>query len=370
MLKRKSSWKLKIVSSCFVIAAFLATVYYGHQKIVYYQELEHQLNECQVFLQNTQKKLGKIEELYSDLNSNKLFQECMQHWRKRRFIQKGGEYLPNYDHPRTLNDKIAYVLEKYFMNSPITEIIEDKYYVKQYIASKVDSKYNVRLLGVWDNPEDIKWDKLPDTFVLKATRGHYGEQVILVRDKSKLDKAETIKKLQEFCNLPYMLNKKKKRIIAEEMLDPGPGKSLIDYKIYCSYGRAFLAYCLGMAPNSSNAFCREKTSSYYSVPDWKRLPLQSGEHKPNYIHKPRHFAAMLQVAERLSKDFPLIRIDFYEIGDHIKVGEITEDSNGATAILKPVEWDFTLGNLVKVPSQEEIDKLIERDHKLCRNFVR
>lgn len=56
----------------------------------------------------------------------------------------------------------------------------------------------IPLLGVWDSPDEINFDKLPEQFVLKVNWG--SEQNIIVKDKSKLNKKETKRKLKEWMN--------------------------------------------------------------------------------------------------------------------------------------------------------------------------
>lgn len=327
--------------------------------------LGYQYHNLELSILEKQKQLDVL----SELQQNSKFADCLKNPRKAKFISKGGEYLPDYENPRSLNEKIVYVFEKYFMRSPITTVIGTKYYAKKYITERAGKQHCVELLGVWDNPEDIEWDKLPSAFVLKTVKGHYGRQVILVRDKSKLDIESTIQKLRDFCDLPYMKQIHKKRIIAEELLTPKNGEPLIDYKIYCAHGRPLVAYCLGMPQDQDDCDVSLKTCSFYSLPDWERLPIVSNNHPAIDVQKPRHLNTMLEVARKLSRDFPLVRIDFYQIGDRVLVGEITEDSNGGVAILEPVEWDFRFGNGLYVPSEKEIEKLIERDTKTYNEYV-
>ena len=110
------------------------------------------------------------------------------HPRKMEFLRKGGEYLPDYEHPRTLNDKVAYYIDNYFTKSPITKVIGTKYFAKKYVEDIVGKEHVVRLLGVFDSPEDINWDSLPNKFVLKTVRGHFGRQVIPVTDDIQKNK--------------------------------------------------------------------------------------------------------------------------------------------------------------------------------------
>jgi hypothetical protein len=49
------------------------------------------------------------------------------------------------------------------------------------------------------------------------------------------------------------------------------------------------------------------------------------------------------------------------------VGELTEDSGGAKYMFSPVIWDFKLGEKIKVPTLEELEKIIEDDEKKYGN---
>jgi hypothetical protein len=304
-----------------------------------------------------------LESFKKLLQNHPLLKNCRPGSRELHFLEKGGEYLPDYENPRTLNDKIGYILENYFLKSPITSHIGNKYLAKKYVAKVIGEDHVAKLLGAWDNPEDIAWNDLPRSFVLKVVRGHFGRQVIVVKDKSKIDIAETVQRLSDFCKNPEMRRIKGRRLIAEEYLEPADGtKAITDYKFFCSFGRVFLAYCL---TNNGDDTCAvdNKGFSYYSIPKWERLPITVLGHEPNDVPPPKNLNKMMELAAKLSEPFPLIRIDFYEIGNRVLVGELTEDAGGGKEVLYPVIWNFKLGEMVDVPSLEELDKLIEQDKK-------
>ena len=79
-----------------------------------------------------------------------------------------GEKL-DLKNPKNFNQKLQWL--KLYNHNPQYTIMVDKYAVKQYVSDIIGSEYVVPLLGVWDNPEDIEWDMLPDKFVLKTTYG-------------------------------------------------------------------------------------------------------------------------------------------------------------------------------------------------------
>lgn len=320
------------------------------------------------FSYNYYKASQELDRINAILESNPRLKSCFTHPRKIAFMQKGGEYLPDYENPRTLNDKVAHLLENYFWNSSITRVIGTKYFAKKYVADMVGEKHVVPLLGVWDNPEDIDWHRLPNKFVLKSVRGNYGREVIIVTDKSKLNIPDTIDQLKKFCEVPGMIDIHKKRIIAEELLE-NDGKPIMDYKFFCSYGKPLVAYCLEMK-DSSNTDIDSKTFSFYTLPDWKALPVKAGKHERNNLPKPKNFEKMLEICKKLSTPFPLIRIDLYESGSRVLVGEITEDASGGKNIMKPVIWDFKLGENIPVATEEEIAKMIERDKEISEKYLK
>jgi hypothetical protein len=297
------------------------------------------------------------------LETHRLLGRCKPGSRELRFLEEGLEYFADYQNPRTLNDKIEYIFQNYFQKSPITAHIGNKYLAKRYVAQTVGEKHVVKLLGVWDNPSDIEWNTLPKRFILKTVRGHWGKQVIPVLNKDKIDVAATVRQLEEFCETPGMKWITKKRIIAEEYLEPSDGsKAITDYKFFCSHGKVFFAYCLAVG-DSGNLDMQSKSFSFYSVPEWKRLPIVLANHQQNLIPPPKRLSQMIALAAKLSQPFPLIRVDLYEVGDRILVGELTEDSGGAKYLISPVIWDFKLGEMIDVPTLEELEKIIENDKK-------
>src|SRR5690606_36478783 len=67
----------------------------------------------------------------------------------------------------------------------------DKYEVRKYISEKIGDKYLIPLIAVYDTVEEIEWDKLPQSFVLKCTHGSNCN--IICKNKSVMD-IDTAKK--------------------------------------------------------------------------------------------------------------------------------------------------------------------------------
>ena len=66
------------------------------------------------------------------------------------------------------------------------------------------------------------------------------------------------------------------------------------------------------------------------------------------FEKPPTFQSMLQIAEKLAKPFPLVRVDFYDIDGKIYVGELTFSPGGGFNTYYE-DWDNKLGSFLKLP---------------------
>ena len=94
-----------------------------------------------------------------------------------RFLRK----FPDLKNPRTFNEKLQWL--KLHDRNPFYTVLVDKYKVREYIAKKIGSQYLIPLLGVWDDPDKIDFDKLPNKFVLKCNHNS-GLGMCICKDKT------------------------------------------------------------------------------------------------------------------------------------------------------------------------------------------
>ena len=90
----------------------------------------------------------------------------------------------NLNDPKTFNEKLQWL--KLYNRKPEYTVMVDKYKVRKYVADTIGEQYLIPLLGVWDDPEDIDFDALPEQFVLKCNHNS-GLGMCICKDKSKLD---------------------------------------------------------------------------------------------------------------------------------------------------------------------------------------
>ncbi len=228
----------------------------------------------------------------------------------------------------------------------------DKYSVREYITSKGYGDILVPLYGVYDRSEDIDFDKLPNKFVLKTTNGSHTN--MFCEDKSKLDIEFTRKTLDHWLNAwtrkvgrEWSYYNIKPRIICEKYLDKDENHDLIDYKFFCFNGEPFCLYVI------VERYLEDGIKLGIYDTKFEKLPYRRSDIRglTTDVVKPKNFEAMVEIARDLSKDFPHVRVDFYNIDGEIIFGELTFYDGAGYKGFEPDEFDFILGEKFKLPTQ-------------------
>lgn len=259
----------------------------------------------------------------------------------------------NLKNPRTFNEKLQWL--KLYYHKPEFTTMVDKYAVKKYIADKIGSEYVIPLLGVWDKPEDIDFDKLPNQFVLKCNHTSL-IGLIICKDKNKLDVRATIDELNRGLKDDFYKRSRewpyknvKRKIIAEEYKEDESGVELKDYKLYCFNGEPkFCQVDFGKVGEGKSR--RNFIRNIYDM-NWNFLDIQYNH--PNdptrMIPKPLQFEKMKELARILSKGEPFMRTDFYSIGNQILFSEITFYPIAGFGWFKPKDISIELGKMITLP---------------------
>lgn len=267
---------------------------------------------------------------------------------KMRYRAAFGKKL-NLDHPVTLNEKLLWLKLNKYMNDPLVIQCADKYAVRQYITDCGCPEILNTLIGVWDSAEDIPWDDLPDRFVLKWNFG--AGMNIICDDKSKLDPKATVEQLKKWGKCKYWLTHSEmqykyapKKIICEKYLNDGKGLLPEDYKVYCFHGKPeYVMLCVG----------REKghPKFYFLDREWNlaRINRDSKAAPEGFrIEKPECLEDIFTYAQKLSKPFPFVRVDFYVVDGRVYFGELTFTPAGGLDSARLPETDIMLGNMVNL----------------------
>lgn len=255
------------------------------------------------------------------------------------------------DHPVSYNEKLQWL--KLYDRKPIYTTMVDKLAVKQYVADKIGEQYVVPLYGVWDKPEDINYDALPEKFVLKTTHGGGGLDVVICKDKSKLDKDKVNNKLNHSLQSDYWRMREwpykdvPRKIIAEQYLEDETGE-LADYKVQCFDGKPFLIWVhRGRQSNH--------TMDIYDI-NWNKLSVWQPGYPPTdeILDRPSVLDEMLRLSSVLSRGIAQLRVDWYIVNGKLYFGELTFFDGAGFSGWEPKEYENKLGSMINITSDNKI----------------
>lgn len=261
-------------------------------------------------------------------------------------------YSLNLKDPKTYNEKLQWL--KLYDRNPKYTIMVDKYAAKKYVENIIGSQYIIPTIGIWDNPEDIIWDQLPDKFVLKATHDSGG--IVICKDKETLNKNKAIKVLKKSLNSSFYYHNREwpykdvpRKIIAEKYIESNQSNGdLPDYKFFCFDG---VVKAMFIATDRSKG--KLATRFDFFDENFNHLPFTNGHPNAEIMPtKPLMFEEMKVLASKLSKGVPQLRVDFYEVNGQIYFGELTFFHWSGLKPFVPEEWDYKFGEWIKLPHNQ------------------
>ena len=259
------------------------------------------------------------------------------------YKKKIGKKL-NLKNPQTFNEKMQWL--KLNDRKEIYTTMVDKYDVKKYVANIIGEEYIIPTIGVYDNFDNINFDELPNKFVIKCTHDSGG--VVVCKDKSIFNIEIARKKINDclkknfyYLGREWPYKNVKPRIIIEKFLDDEKNEDLIDYKIMCFNGKAQCSFlCL-------NRRSKEGLNVDFYDLNWNKMPFERHYKQSNIVmEKPENYDLMIELAEKLAKNIPFVRVDFYDIKGKVYFGELTFYPGSGMEEFNPEEWDKKLGDLL------------------------
>ena len=138
-----------------------------------------------------------------------------------------------------------------------------------------------------------------------------------------------------------------RKIIVEKFLENNGEKDLRDYKFFCFNGK--VKYWQLIKNRTI-----EETIDFYDK-NWKLQefigllnPINPIEkHSTTVNNKPKNYSLMLELAEKLARDFDFVRVDFYNIDGKIYFGELTFCPASGIGTFIPEEWNYKFGSYWK-----------------------
>ncbi len=268
--------------------------------------------------------------------------------------------------PKRFTEKIQWY--KLFYRDPLMTLCAGKNDVREYVKSKGLEKILNKQIGVYDHVSEIDFDSLPNQFALKETKGSSSEKVFICTDKSKLDidaiktKAEDwIEKKKNKCAVnswkrrnagrEWAYNGVPSKLVVEEYIDSSACKNgLLSYKIFCFNGKPEFVYVIvdvkdGYYDASYGIYDTNFNKLPYKRIDEANLKLEET--------KPENWDEMLEIAAKLSADFPHVRVDLYNVAGRIIFGELTFYNDSGYMRYDPDEFDYIAGEMFELPEKRK-----------------
>lgn len=262
---------------------------------------------------------------------------------KIQYRIKTGRKL-NLKNPKRFTEKLQWYKLNY--RDPLMAKCSDKYLVRNYVKEKGLSHILNELYGVYNDVDEIDFNALPNQFVLKSTNGGGGNNIIICKDKNKLDIEKTKKQMKEWIipqknggGREWVYYKYKPKIIAEKYIE-SEKSTLTDYKFFCFNGEPKFLYVI-----NERDFGNKAKLGIFDVNFNKLNYYRKDENKMNEkIEKPKNYEKMIKIAKRLSESFPHVRVDLYNIKGRIIFGELTMHDGSGYQSYEPDDFDFILGD--------------------------
>ncbi len=255
-------------------------------------------------------------------------------------------YSLNLKEPKTFNEKLQWLKLYYWAGEPKAVQCADKYAVRSHIESVGKKEILNDILFVWDDANEIDWEALPEKFVLKCNHG-CGYNIIC-KDKSVLDEREIKRILRrwiredfsKFNEEPHYA-KIDRKIICEKFLEG----DVINYNIYVFNGKAVFFSVAGGLGDGADEYL-----TYYN-PDGTVADFKNKSYPVRASKLSNLLPEMIETAEHLAKDFPMVRVDLFDINGKIILSEMTFTPGGALIPFSSFEADRMLGEKLDITKE-------------------
>lgn len=268
---------------------------------------------------------------------------------QKAFLEKMGRPL-NLETPESFSEMIQWI--KLYYEDPVMSRCADKVLFKEYIKEKLGEGYTAKTYDVWETAEQVNLRDVPEQCAVKSNCSSDGCNIMLITDKGKvdIDKAENEIRMNWFDRLKLHTNsfanyyyRVKPKVYIEEYLEEAD-----DYDVLCFHGEPRFVYV--KTEHFNNGINREVgyPMSFYTT-DWKYIDAKYKEIPTQKdINKPPHLEEMLEISRKLSKEFPFVRVDFFENGGKLYIAEFSFAPWAGLRAYEPEAMDYEMGKWLDI----------------------
>jgi len=180
----------------------------------------------------------------------------------------------------------------------------------------------------------------------------------ICKDKAQMDVDAVKKELRRGLKQDYYLTLREwpyknvpRKIIAEQYMEDEETSELRDYKFFCFNGapKALFVATDRQTPGEEVKF------DFFDM-EYQHLNVRQGHPNAKILpQKPKCFDLMADLACKLSKDIPHVRVDFYEVNGKVYFGEMTFFHFSGMVPFEPAEWDEKFGDWLTLPAGDDLN---------------
>jgi hypothetical protein len=240
--------------------------------------------------------------------------------------------------PRRYTEKMHW--RKLFDLDPFYAVLCDKLASRDFVASRVGADMLPPLL--WSGSDnDIPFDRLAPPYVLKSTHGSghvamIGAGEVPDRDALRAQAAAWLAHRYGPLYDEPAYNAVPPRLLVERTVTGPAGERPQEVRFFLFDGRIAVINTVFVEDG------RIRNGAFHT-PDWTRLDWYFSRRMNRPFPPPRRLDDMARIARQLGAGLDHVRIDFYDGGERIWVGELTLYSWSGGAAFNPDEADLILG---------------------------
>ena len=251
-------------------------------------------------------------------------------------------------HPASFNEKVQWL--KLFDTTPLKTELADKFRLRDWVAKQIGEKYLIPIYGIYECFEQIQFNSLPNSIVLRCTHGPAYSTALNENNKFEIKEVQgQIQKcllenfgLKEGFQLQYL--DVYPRILIEKNIEEELKGNVQKYRFWCFGG---VPKYVQLFTKKSNDWSK---SVFFDVHWNKQTFISSSLTRDEDYEKPINFLEMFSLAKKLSHSFPLALVDFYQLGNReILFSDLLFLPEEGLCKWKHEGIDRKLGKLIRLP---------------------
>jgi teichuronopeptide biosynthesis TupA-like protein len=257
---------------------------------------------------------------------------------KARYVDLHGRH-PNIWAPRRFTEKMQW--RKLFEMDPRYALFCDKLAVRAFIASRIGDDYLAPLIWSGASAAEIPFDRLAAPYVLKSNNA--AGQTIMIGVGDAVPHEVLRARAAEWLTDSFGVRVEEPgylgvppRLLVEKTLTADEGERPEEVRLFVFDGKVAVINTVFIEED------RIRNGAFHTT-EWTRLNWHFSRLLDRDFSRPRRLSDMIDIAERLGEGLDHVRVDFYDCGERIYVGEMTMYSWSGLSRFNPDEADEQLG---------------------------